>query len=53
MAEPLKEGEKWRCPFADCGCEIMVTRGADDCPADEPQPPRCCCGCEMEKVDQG
>jgi hypothetical protein len=50
MADPLKKGEKYRCPKDECGCEIEVTKGADNCPAENPQPPRCCCGCEMVKV---
>lgn len=50
MAEPLKQGEKYRCPKDECGCEIEVTKGADNCPAENPQPPKCCCGCEMVKV---
>lgn len=50
MAEPLKKGERYRCPKDECGCEIEVTKGADNCPAEHPQPPKCCCGCDMVKV---
>ncbi len=45
----LKTGERYRCPHADCGCEIEVTKGAAPGKGGE-QPPRCCCGSEMEKA---
>ena len=51
MAEPLKKGECYRCPTEACGCVIEVVKGADECPAEQPQPPKCCCGCEMVKVE--
>jgi len=45
----FKKDERYRCPDADCGCEIEVTKG--------PQPgkggdlnPRCCCGKEMKRI---
>jgi hypothetical protein len=44
----LKQGEVYRCPDAQCGCEITVTHSANpDCR--ENQKPRCCCGKEMVK----
>ena len=43
----LKEGEVYKCPEPNCGCEITVTKGAG--PAGGDQPPRCCCGKEMIK----
>lgn len=42
----LKQGEKYRCPKIDCGCEIQVTKGAGSAGGDEK--PRCCCGSEMQ-----
>ena len=50
MAQPLKQGDTYRCPDPACGCEIQVTKGADHCPADAPQPPACCCSKPMVKV---
>ena len=45
----LKKGEVYRCPDANCGCEITVTKGAPaGCKGQEQ--PRCCCGMTMEKV---
>ena len=44
----LKQGEKYRCQMADCGCEIEVTKGAGSAGGD--QAPRCCCGGEMTKA---
>lgn len=49
MAEPLKKGERWRCPFEECGCAIEVTKSAKAPRAKEAKAPRCCCGCEMVK----
>lgn len=44
----LKQGEVYRCPDAQCGCEITVTHSASpDCRGN--QNPRCCCGKEMVK----
>ena len=45
----LRKGEKYRCPNANCGCEIEVTRGPQGSEAGT-QPPRCCCGMEMERI---
>jgi hypothetical protein len=47
----FKEGEKYRCPDPDCGCEIQVTKGAAPGKGGN-QKPRCCCGKEMEKIEQ-
>ena len=49
MAEPLKKGERWRCPFEECGCAIEVVKSAKAPPAKKVEAPRCCCGCEMVK----
>ncbi len=45
----LQKGEVYRCPDANCGCEITVTRGAPAGCKGQGQP-RCCCGMTMEKV---
>jgi hypothetical protein len=44
----LKEGEMYKCPNPDCGCEITVTKGAQPGGGGN-QAPRCCCGMEMVK----
>ena len=44
----LKEGETYRCPDSECGCEVNVTRGAAPDKGGS-QNPRCCCGKEMVK----
>lgn len=45
----FKEGEIYRCPDANCGCEVTVTKGAPEgCKGEEN--PSCCCGMKMEKV---
>jgi len=45
----LQKGEIYRCPDANCGCEITVTKGArEGCKGQEQ--PRCCCGKTMEKA---
>jgi hypothetical protein len=41
----LQQGEVYRCPDRECGCEITVTRGAAGKSSN--QNPRCCCGKEM------
>jgi hypothetical protein len=47
---PLKSGERYRCPDSQCGCEILVTKGASpDCSGKEN--PRCCCGKQMVQVE--
>lgn len=45
----LRKGEVYRCPDANCGCEITVTKGAPETCKGQEQP-RCCCGKTMEKV---
>ena len=44
----LKEGEVYKCPDPNCGCEITVTKGAPPGKGGE-LAPRCCCGKEMVK----
>ncbi len=45
----FKEGETYRCPDPECGCEIKVTKGAAPEKGGD-QNPRCCCGKEMVKA---
>lgn len=45
----LREGEVYRCPDANCGCEITVTKGAPATCKGQEQP-RCCCGKTMGKA---
>lgn len=45
----FKEGERYDCPDPECGCEILVTRGAAEGKGGD-QNPRCCCGKEMQRV---
>lgn len=44
----FKEGQVYKCPDADCGCEITVTKGALPGKGGN-EPPRCCCGKPMVK----
>jgi hypothetical protein len=44
----LQKGEVYRCPDAQCGCEVTVTKAAAPGKGDA-QGPRCCCGKEMKK----
>jgi hypothetical protein len=46
----FKEGEVYRCPDSNCGCEIKVTKGAAAGKGGD-QNPRCCCGLEMQKME--
>ncbi len=46
----FKKGERYRCPDAECGCEIEVTKGAASGKGGD-QAPRCCCGKEMNKAE--
>ena len=44
----LKEGEIYKCPDPNCGCEILVIKGAAPGKGGD-LAPRCCCGKEMVK----
>ncbi len=44
----IKEGEVYKCPNPNCGCEITVTKSPAPGSGGD-QPPRCCCGKEMVK----
>ena len=43
----LQKGEVYRCPGANCGCEITVTKSARE-GCKEQEQPRCCRGKTME-----
>lgn len=45
----LEEGEVYRCEHEGCGCEILVTAGAG--PEGGEEPPRCCCGRDMSRIE--
>ena len=45
----FQKGDKYRCPDANCGCEVEVTKGAKPGGGGNMNP-RCCCGKEMQKV---
>lgn len=45
---PFKQGEVYRCPDLNCGCEITVTKGAPPS-CNGQNAPRCCCGRDMVK----
>ena len=49
MVMALQEGEVYRCPDEDCGCEITVTKGAAPGHGGDSNP-TCCCGHVMEKT---
>ncbi len=42
----FKEGQVYKCPDPDCGCEVTVTKGAAAGKGGN-SAPRCCCGKEM------
>ncbi len=44
----FKQGEVYRCPDPDCGCEVTVTQRAAAGKGGS-QNPRCYCGKEMVK----
>lgn len=44
-----KEGDRYQCPDASCGCEIQVTKGPAAGRGGDAAP-TCCCGSEMKKV---
>jgi len=46
----IQKGDKFRCPDANCGCEIEVTKGCAKPGAGENMNPHCCCGKEMKKI---
>lgn len=46
----LKQGEVYKCPDSDCGCEVTVTKGPAPGKGGN-QAPHCCCGSEMVKVN--
>lgn len=48
----LKEGERYTCQDAACGCQIQVIKGAKPGGGGS-QSPRCCCGKEMRLQGAG
>lgn len=46
---PFHEGDVYRCPDPDCGCEVTVTKGAAPGRGGD-RSPTCCCGLMMDKV---
>jgi len=46
----LKQGDVYKCPDSDCGCEVTVSKGSAPGKGGN-QSPRCCCGNEMVKVN--
>jgi hypothetical protein len=46
----MLDGEIYRCPNPDCGCEIQVVKGMES-EGMSSALPRCCCGTDMELMD--
>ncbi|MFG2684101.1 hypothetical protein [Streptomyces sp. NPDC048392] len=46
---PFREGEVYRCPDENCGCELTVTKSAAASCGGQ-QSPTCCCGKTMIKA---
>jgi hypothetical protein len=44
----FKQGEVYKCPDPECGCELTVTRETPPGKGGN-QAPTCCCGKSMEK----
>ncbi len=44
----LKQGEVYKCPDPECGCEVTVTKSAAARKGGNLNP-RCCCGKDMVK----
>lgn len=47
---PFREGEVYRCPEENCGCELTVTKGAPAACGGQ-ENPTCCCGRTMIKAE--
>lgn len=45
----FKQGEVYRCPDPNCGCELTVTKGPRE-GAGGNQAPTCCCGKTMQRA---
>lgn len=43
----MREAERWHCMDANCGCQIIVSVGAN---IEGRHSPRCCCGTAMKKT---
>ena len=48
----MQRGEKYQCSNEDCGCEISVTKASQLEDDDQAESPRCCCGEEMELMEE-
>jgi hypothetical protein len=46
---PFHEGDIYRCPDPECGCEVTVTKGAAPGRGGDSSP-TCCCGLTMQKL---
>lgn len=46
----FQEGQVYRCPDENCGCEVTVTKGAPGT-CGGTQNPTCCCGKTMDLVN--
>lgn len=46
---PFHEGEVYRCPDPECGCEVTVTKGAAAGKGGDSSP-TCCCGLTMQEA---
>lgn len=44
----FKQGEIYKCPDPNCGCELTVTKAAPPT-CSGTQNPTCCCGKEMKR----
>lgn len=44
----FKQGDVYKCPDPDCGCEVTVTKSAHEGKGGN-ENPTCCCGKTMEK----
>jgi hypothetical protein len=42
----------FRCPEADCGCELTVTKAAPSSCTSQQDAPTCCCGKTMVKKSE-
>lgn len=47
----FREGEVYRCPEVECGCEVTVTKSAAAGRGGD-QNPTCCCGLSMVKESE-
>jgi hypothetical protein len=48
MSMAFKQGEVYKCPDPNCGCELTVTKAAPSM-CQGTHNPTCCCGKEMKR----